>query len=332
ANNRPRLLNELFVEVMLFMDRDSLDSIQLACRFMLAYIREHEANELALRRIAAVSLGDVRFAEDVNADDEEYWLPVMRLIRYDEDEKLVFTCVHGLVPYLRMVFCKAVYVTLETIQSAGATNYEIACGMLFADLNARSTDVDSLRVCSDQGATDLLNRCINAFKSVRHLHMTATSDELFEPHAFNEVFFASLAHRGITCFDAKLDLNQAGILEINAGTAFAYVFAEPMNGVSRELRGVKFVEKDILELIRKKAGELDSRQRVDLKATIDTVFYDYDIDFAVFEKYESGEGRWAFNDLDNGLILEIEDNAVESILSIRVYSSPSFEFVVPSAK
>lgn len=101
---------------------------------------------------------------------------------------------------------------------------------------------------------EYVSGCINAFKSVRHLHMTATSDELFEPHAFNEVFFASLAHRGITCFDAKLDLNQAGILEINAGTAFAYVFAEPMNGVSRELRGVKFVEKDILELIRKVCG------------------------------------------------------------------------------
>lgn len=53
------MLNELFVEVMLFMDRDSLDSMQLACRFMLDYIRQREPTELALRRILKFNLGGV---------------------------------------------------------------------------------------------------------------------------------------------------------------------------------------------------------------------------------------------------------------------------------
>ncbi|KAH7711391.1 hypothetical protein AAVH_21295 [Aphelenchoides avenae] len=54
APSRPRMLNELFVEVMAFMDRDSLELMQPACRFMRDYISEHEADELALRRISHV--------------------------------------------------------------------------------------------------------------------------------------------------------------------------------------------------------------------------------------------------------------------------------------
>ncbi|KAH7709174.1 hypothetical protein AAVH_23562 [Aphelenchoides avenae] len=306
ARNRPRMLNELFDEVMLFMDRDSLDSIQLACRFMLNYISKHEANELALRLISAVSLGEMWRANGLNADDEEYWLPVMRLSRDDEegDKVLVFNCVHGLLPYLRLAFCKAVYVTLNVIQSASATSYEIACGMLFGNFDARETHVESLYVDCDQGTVDILNRSINAFKSVKKVTMSTTSDELIEPEAFNEAFFASLAQRGIRYFRSELDENQENFLEIDASTALAYAFASPTADVSRELSGLECkIEKDFLQLVRKKASELDSRQRVDLKATIALIFYD--IDPTGFENYKTGEGKWVVNDLDNGLTLEI---------------------------
>lgn len=155
------MVNELFVEVVFFMDRDSLDSMQLACRFMLHYIREREANELALRRIWNVHLGKMwRYAVVAvckifgdfsvgrpNPDDEGYWLP-----RAEID----FKCVHGLLPYLRLAYCGSVYVLLETIQSI--QSYEIACGMLFDDLNVRETHVESLDVYSHQGSVDLLNR------------------------------------------------------------------------------------------------------------------------------------------------------------------------------
>lgn len=86
--------------------------------------------------------------------------------------------------------------------------------------------------------------------------MTATSDELIVPAEFNQAFFASLAHRGITYFDSDLDFNHERTLEIDAATAFAYLFAVPMNGVSRELNGVKCIEKDLLEVIRKVRGLL----------------------------------------------------------------------------
>ncbi|KAH7709175.1 hypothetical protein AAVH_23563 [Aphelenchoides avenae] len=322
ANDRPRMLNELFVEAMLFMDRDSLDSMQLACRFMFDYIREHEANKLALRQISRVSLGDIRRVGSDGADEEYDWLSVMRVIRRsgDQDQELVFTCVHRLLPYLRTAYCEYVRVTLSTIQSAGAKSYLIACGILFDDLVAReTTHVGRLSVDSEQGSVELLNRSIDAFKSVRKLEMIATSDELIEPEAFNEVFFASLAQRRIAYFDSGLDISVDSFLEIDAATAFAYLFAEPLNGVSRELSGVQCTEKDLLKLIRKKAGELDSRQRVDLEATIG--LYNPDrVDPAGFEKYEEGEGKWVVNDLDNGMKLEIEEDTHENRVVIRVYS------------
>ncbi|KAH7709172.1 hypothetical protein AAVH_23560 [Aphelenchoides avenae] len=108
APNRPRMLHELFVEVMLFMDRDSLDSMQLADRFLLDYITKHEADELALRRISEVYLGDVCCGPD--PDDEEHWLPLMYLSRRIDNDKKIheFNCVHVLLPYLRLAYCKSV--------------------------------------------------------------------------------------------------------------------------------------------------------------------------------------------------------------------------------
>lgn len=81
--------------------------------------------------------------------------------------------------------------------------------------------------------------------------MTTISDELIEPEAFNEAFFASLAHRGIKYFNSDLDYNQGRVLEIDAPTALAYVFAEPAVDVSRFLGGLEcIVEQDFLKLVK----------------------------------------------------------------------------------
>ncbi|KAH7695349.1 hypothetical protein AAVH_37593, partial [Aphelenchoides avenae] len=225
----------------------------------------------------------------------------MRLSRHniDRQKKHVFNCVHDLLPYLRMTYCETVDVTLEIMQSADDSHYGAACGMLLDGLNARETHVDSLTVRSDFGTVDLLNR----------RSLTTVADEVNEPEAFNEAFFASLAHRGICCFRAELDCNdrRGTIWEIDAASALAYVFAEPTNGVSRELSGIEcIIEKDFLELVRKKAGEMDSRHAVDLQATIQL----RDLDATGFEKYENGELRWVVNDLGNDLTLEIEENMI----------------------
>lgn len=89
---------------------------------------------------------------------------------------------------------------------------------------------------------------IDAFKSVQQLYMATTSDDLVEPAAFNEVFFASLAHRGIRYFDSELERR---FLEVDLAAAIAYALAEPADDVSRELTGLQFRnEKDFLNLVR----------------------------------------------------------------------------------
>lgn len=63
---------------------------------------------------------------------------------------------------------------------------------------------------------------------------------------------------------------------------------------------------------------MDSRQRVDLKATIGLL--NDKIDPRGFEKYEKGEREWVVNDLENGLTLEIEEGNDDFMLFIHVYS------------
>ncbi|KAH7711392.1 hypothetical protein AAVH_21296 [Aphelenchoides avenae] len=146
--------------------------------------------------------------------------------------------------------------------------------------------------------------------------MKTTSDELIEPEAFNEAFFASLAHRGVRYFHSELDYNEDRLLEIDAETALMYVFAEPMSGVSRELSGLYYANKnEFLRLF--KAGELDNRQRVDLKATVGLL----NLDATGFVKHDNAIDKWIVNDLDNGLKLEIEEDDDNSLVFIHLYSS-----------
>lgn len=112
----------------------------------------------------------------------------MRVIRRsgDQDQELVFTCVHRLLPYLRTAYCEYVRVTLSTIQSAGAKSYLIACGILFDDLVAReTTHVGRLSVDSEQGSVELLNRkCQKEYclLPIRYGNGMCTSGELVRTH------------------------------------------------------------------------------------------------------------------------------------------------------
>lgn len=48
---------ETFEEVAAYLNRDTLDSMQLACRFMLDFIRKRDMGKLALRSIPEVQIG-----------------------------------------------------------------------------------------------------------------------------------------------------------------------------------------------------------------------------------------------------------------------------------
>ncbi|KAH7713298.1 hypothetical protein AAVH_19355 [Aphelenchoides avenae] len=58
TSNRPcpNTPNETFVDILLFMDRDTLEAMQLACRFLLEFVRDREVKELPLRSISQVDL------------------------------------------------------------------------------------------------------------------------------------------------------------------------------------------------------------------------------------------------------------------------------------
>lgn len=45
------------MEVVLFADRDTLDTMQLVCSYFLTLIRELELTQLALRAISRVEIG-----------------------------------------------------------------------------------------------------------------------------------------------------------------------------------------------------------------------------------------------------------------------------------
>ncbi|KAH7705438.1 hypothetical protein AAVH_27359 [Aphelenchoides avenae] len=69
-----------------------------------------------------------------------------------------------------------------------------------------------------------------------------------------------------------------------------------------------------------KAGELDSRQRIDLTATIASFSGRMDPTMG-FEKYQKGEGKWVVDELENGLKLEIEHSTENLTVAIRIYSA-----------
>ncbi|KAH7698072.1 hypothetical protein AAVH_34840 [Aphelenchoides avenae] len=57
ARTHPQIPTETFMEVASYLDRDTLDSMQLACRFMHDLIRVQETDKLALRNITDVEIG-----------------------------------------------------------------------------------------------------------------------------------------------------------------------------------------------------------------------------------------------------------------------------------
>ncbi|KAH7713269.1 hypothetical protein AAVH_19383, partial [Aphelenchoides avenae] len=57
---QPLLPGETFDDVLKFLDRDTLDSAMLVCRFMFNAVGTPEVDHLAVRLVAEVSLGEAR--------------------------------------------------------------------------------------------------------------------------------------------------------------------------------------------------------------------------------------------------------------------------------
>ncbi|KAH7705737.1 hypothetical protein AAVH_27056 [Aphelenchoides avenae] len=60
ARSRPVLPNENFPDVLKCLDRDTLDSVIFVCQFMSNFISLDKDDQLALRVVAQVCLGEVR--------------------------------------------------------------------------------------------------------------------------------------------------------------------------------------------------------------------------------------------------------------------------------
>ncbi|KAH7710325.1 hypothetical protein AAVH_22397 [Aphelenchoides avenae] len=53
----PRTPNETFTDILHFLDRDTLDAVQLTFRFLLEFIGDREASGLPLRSLSQVKIG-----------------------------------------------------------------------------------------------------------------------------------------------------------------------------------------------------------------------------------------------------------------------------------
>ncbi|KAH7710168.1 hypothetical protein AAVH_22533 [Aphelenchoides avenae] len=147
ARNRPcpLLPAETFLEVVLFADRDTLDTMQLVCSFLLKVIRERELTQLALRAISRVRIGGTHNYAVYGADVEG-WLPSIEMdYNRGAGKKLAPKTIHQLTSCLRMAFCKSVYINVGTIDERNFV-FTDAWAMVFDDLVAPSTVVDTLSI------------------------------------------------------------------------------------------------------------------------------------------------------------------------------------------
>ncbi|KAH7713017.1 hypothetical protein AAVH_19626 [Aphelenchoides avenae] len=155
ARNRPcpSLPTETFVEVVLFADRDTLDTMQLVCGFLLSLIRERELTQLALRAISKVVVGSWD-----NYHGQNGWLPFVEMVRgHDAGKELVPKSVHHLASCLRVAFCESVLIELIGGPEEGDA-FNALCDMLFHDLFASSTFVGTLTITMFLGSVEVIAR------------------------------------------------------------------------------------------------------------------------------------------------------------------------------
>ncbi|KAH7713415.1 hypothetical protein AAVH_19211 [Aphelenchoides avenae] len=327
AHNRTRrsLPAENFVEVVLFADRDTLDTMQLVCSYFLTLIRELELTQLALRAISRVEIGKFLWRREDRFDG---WLPIVDVIRrYGAERELVPKTVHQLMPCLRMSFCRSVCIDLGGVSYAHAT-FSNVCGMVFDDLAAPSTFVGTLDIRLPPRNMELALRGIEAFKSVKTLRMEPVpiDDDIYYELAgeepLDEKIFIPALKRGVRHIEVISEDDRGA--PANTAAALSFGFAEPAAGGDRSLLGIACdIGADFLELIKQKVAELDATRHLDFTFKLGTVSPDIDPDD--YEKYQGDDGQTVLvDDLENHVNVELkqtEDSYDRNVVEIHVFSS-----------
>ncbi|KAH7714624.1 hypothetical protein AAVH_18016 [Aphelenchoides avenae] len=312
APNRPcrSLPVETFVEVVLFADRDTLDTMQLVCSFLLNFIRERELTQLPLRAIPKVNIG--RSFDRYGGGGGEYWLPVAeKLCDRGAGKELVPKSLQHLVSCLRLAFCDSLFINLAGAPEVGEP-LSILFGMLFNDLI-----VGTLTFIKCLCDVNELARGIEAFKSVKTVSVEYDWDSaVLEP--LGENFLVSAAQHGVRHIELKPESRIR--ISVKAANALSFGFTEPTVGGDRSLLGVSWVFNGakFLAQVRQKVADLDEARHVDFTFKLANI--GWQIDSIGFKKYQKDEGRtWLINDLENHVNVEVKQN--ENLVEIHVFSS-----------
>ncbi|KAH7719933.1 hypothetical protein AAVH_12576 [Aphelenchoides avenae] len=319
ARNRPcpLLPEETFLEVMLFADRDTLDTMQFVCSFLLNFIRERELTQLALRAISRVRIGQLHDYEAFG-DIVPGWLPTIEMdYKRGAGKELAPKTIHQLASCLRMSYCELVYIYVGTIDETNSV-FSDAWAMVFDDLVAPSTFVGTLYISLPRCDVELALRGIVAFKSVKTVNVDAYEHADQEP--LDENFFLPAAQRGVRHLTHSDYTWGEHDMPANTVAALSFGFAEPTTGGDRSLCGTDCdIGKDFLAQVKQKAGELCEARHVDFSFEL-AVFKPLQIDSTGFEKYQRDDGRtWLMSDLDNHVNVEVTQT--EGLITIHVFSS-----------
>ncbi|KAH7698376.1 hypothetical protein AAVH_34531, partial [Aphelenchoides avenae] len=244
-HNRPIIPNETFEDVTAFLDRDTLDSMQLVCLFMLDFIRVRERDKLALRLIPEVHIGEIIKRPWMSA-----WLPIA-CVDLGQGNKRWLSSTHVLSTFLRLSYCQRVCIDLAEIQSIyyeRGLGFECLWGMVFDGLHAKDTPVGAMDVRMAASCAYSVKCCIGAFKSVQEVCLNIDDTMSGDQSTFDQDFFGDSARRGVQSFEFRTKYDP---IVVDMSAALAFGFAEPAAGCDRRLEGVELTaENDILAEVR----------------------------------------------------------------------------------
>ncbi|KAH7713419.1 hypothetical protein AAVH_19215 [Aphelenchoides avenae] len=181
TRNRPcrSAPNETLVEILLFADRDTLDSMQLVCHFMLNFIRDREAGELPLRSFSEVNIGKFRRPQFASNQWKDYCLPFGVLTVSETGKELFSDAVSELVPYLRLAYCVEINVDIRWTCSEPDERRGAGYGLLrsiFDDLVVPNTFVNVVTVYVDEQSAIFALRSVQKFCDV-HTEREKVTDQ-----------------------------------------------------------------------------------------------------------------------------------------------------------
>ncbi|KAH7713014.1 hypothetical protein AAVH_19623 [Aphelenchoides avenae] len=220
---------EIFVEVVLFADRDTLDAMQLVSSFLLNFIRERELTQLALRDISSVKVGKF-----IMSDDYEGWLPCVEIA---PGPKLLPKTVNQLALCIRMAFCQSFCIDFDGAPMfLESPSFGDIYGMIWDDLFAPDTFVGNLTIRMAP-IDSVFIHIFEAFESVNSVNVEWLYDDPdFEP--LEEDLFVSATEHGVRHITLQLDGGVEGDTPASTAGALSFGFAEPTAGGDRSLLGV----------------------------------------------------------------------------------------------